>query len=185
MKNNAGQEMAKLRWSKPEAHKKHSEKMKSFWTEEMRELARERARLLWTPEKCAKHAKLIQTTWDKRNINKSKIEKIKIIKSKKEKEIKKYLHKKIEGRERTRELIRIRDNYTCQICGKVWIEGQRRFDVHHKDCVKEKTKQYDKYEIEKDNLITLCHKCHLNLPEHRFSMNLKELYPQDNLAKIS
>lgn len=70
-------------------------------------------------------------------------------------------------RERVRELIRIRDNHTCQICGKKWIEGTRRLDVHHKDCVKEKSRQCDDYEKEKDNMITLCHKCHLNLPEHR------------------
>lgn len=74
------------------------------------------------------------------------------------------------GRELTRERIRERDKHTCQTCGKKWKEGMRRFDVHHKDCVKDKTKQYDNYEKEKDNLITLCHKCHLNLPEHRDAM---------------
>lgn len=66
MKNKAGQDMAKLRWSKPEAHKKHSEKMKSFWTEEMRELAREKAELLWTKEKKKKHAEIIKKAWEKR-----------------------------------------------------------------------------------------------------------------------
>lgn len=71
------------------------------------------------------------------------------------------------GRDRIREKIRIRDKYTCQLCGKIWKKGKRRFDVHHKDCDKEKTKQCDNYEKEKNNLITLCHKCHLNLPEHR------------------
>jgi len=71
------------------------------------------------------------------------------------------------GREKTREYIRIRDNHTCQKCGKKWEEGMRRFDVHHIDCDKEKSKKYDNYEKEKDNMITYCHKCHLNLPEHR------------------
>lgn len=66
MKNNAGQEMAKLRWSKPEAHKKHSEKMKSFWTEEMRELARERAGFIWTKEKREKHKEIVKKAWEKR-----------------------------------------------------------------------------------------------------------------------
>ena len=80
---------------------------------------------------------------------------------------------KISGRDFTRELIRSRDNHTCQICGKKWEEGTRRLDVHHKDNDKEKTKQYDVYEKEKDNLITLCHKCHLNLPAHRKSMTLE------------
>lgn len=67
------------------------------------------------------------------------------------------------GRNLTREKIRIRDNNTCQLCYKVWAPGQRRFDVHHKDCKKEKTRQYDIYEKEKDNLITLCHKCHFGI----------------------
>jgi len=66
MKKKAGQDMAKLRWSKPEAHKKHSEKMKSFWTPQMRELAKERAELLWTPEKRKKHAEIIKKSWEKR-----------------------------------------------------------------------------------------------------------------------
>jgi hypothetical protein len=69
----------------------------------------------------------------------------------------------LEGRDLIREKIRIRDNHTCQICNKIWIRGLRRFDVHHKDCIKDKSRQYDNYETEKDNLITLCHKCHLNL----------------------
>jgi hypothetical protein len=77
------------------------------------------------------------------------------------------------GREFTRDKIRQRDNYTCQICGKVWQKGQRRFDVHHIDCIKEKTRQCDNYELEKDNMITLCHKCHFNLPEHRNVMTKK------------
>jgi len=74
------------------------------------------------------------------------------------------------GRDLVREKIRIRDNHTCQICNKKWESGQRRFDVHHKDCDKEKTRQYDNYEKEKNNMITLCHKCHLNLPQHRKKM---------------
>ena len=79
------------------------------------------------------------------------------------------------GRNLVREKIRIRDNWTCQICGEVWTLGKRRLDVHHKDCIKEKTKQYDNYEIEKHNMITLCHKCHLNLPEHKKTMSEAQL----------
>ena len=69
-----------------------------------------------------------------------------------------------EGRELTRNKIRDRDNNTCQECKRKWKKGTRRFDVHHKDFKKEKTKQYDHYEKEKNNLVTLCHRCHLNLP---------------------
>ena len=76
----------------------------------------------------------------------------------------------LQGRDLTRERIRIRDNHTCRKCGKEWQEGTRRFDVHHKDCDPSKTKGYDIYEEEKDNLITLCHKCHLNIPKHRKRM---------------
>lgn len=74
-------------------------------------------------------------------------------------------------RDRNRELIRIRDNHTCQICGKKWKLGERRFDVHHKDCQKEKTHKVDNLLKESENIITLCHKCHLNLPEHRKKMS--------------
>lgn len=73
------------------------------------------------------------------------------------------------GRDRHREIIRIRDNHTCQICGKMWMGG-RKFDVHHLDCDNKKSRQCDNLEREKNNLITLCHKCHLNLPEHRKAM---------------
>ena len=72
-------------------------------------------------------------------------------------------------RERIRELVRIRDNYTCQLCGKKWKEKKRRFDVHHLDNDKEKSRQCDKLD-ETDNMLTLCHKCHMNLPAHRNSI---------------
>ena len=74
---------------------------------------------------------------------------------------------KFQGRDRVREAVRVRDNYTCQICFKKWRKGQRRFDVHHLDEIYE-GKSNDKgiYQIDKneiDRMITLCHKCHLNL----------------------
>ena len=71
------------------------------------------------------------------------------------------------ARDRIRELVRIRDKHTCQICGKKWNPELRKLDVHHIDCKKEKTRQCDDWETEKQNMITLCHKCHLNLPEHK------------------
>ncbi len=71
-----------------------------------------------------------------------------------------------EGIERTREAARKRDNYTCQDCGKVWIKGERRFDIHHfKECGK-KSRKYEPLS-ELPNMITLYHKCHFNRPEHR------------------
>lgn len=76
------------------------------------------------------------------------------------------------GREFTRTLVRIRDNFTCQDCGAVRTpetakkEGIRLFDVHHLNglCGK-RSRSYDKIS-EIDGLITLCHRCHFNRPEH-------------------
>lgn len=79
---------------------------------------------------------------------------------------------KKEGRELTRTLVRIRDNFTCQDCGKRRLPKdiagthKRLFDVHHLNglCGK-RSRSYDKVS-EIDGLITLCHKCHFNRPEH-------------------
>lgn len=92
------------------------------------------------------------------------------------------------GRDFLRELVRMRDNHTCQYpgCGRVWQKGQRRFDVHHLDeKIDEKIAgkidsrrvplKYDREHL--DKLITFCHKCHfewhreyklkgLTLPSH-------------------
>jgi len=70
------------------------------------------------------------------------------------------------GRERIREIVRIRDSHTCQNknCLKVWVNGERRFDVHHLDenmLGKTRIKGIIKYDKENmDKLVTLCHKCH-------------------------
>jgi len=73
---------------------------------------------------------------------------------------------KLGGRERTREFVRQRDNHTCQSCKKVWVEGMRRFDVHHLNGLCGKmSRSYDRMDTTY-NLITLCHKCHFNHPEH-------------------
>lgn len=77
------------------------------------------------------------------------------------------LGKIFSGRDLVREQVRIRDNHTCIDCSKIWVKGNRRFDVHHLNgmCGK-KSKGYDKVS-EMDGLITLCHRCHYNRPEHR------------------
>lgn len=70
------------------------------------------------------------------------------------------------GRDFTRGLVRGRDNNTCQSCGKVWTSG-RRFDVHHlKGQCGKKTRSYDDA-ASTHSLITVCHKCHYNLHDHR------------------
>jgi 5-methylcytosine-specific restriction endonuclease McrA len=73
------------------------------------------------------------------------------------------------SRDRIRELVRIRDNHSCQNCGVQWFPGQRRFDVHHIDCDNKRTHFCDKL-AEINNMVTLCHKCHLNIPDHRAKM---------------
>lgn len=75
------------------------------------------------------------------------------------------------GISKVREKIRIRDNYTCQMCGKKWEKGKRRFDVHHLDEVmRGKTRMkgiihYDRNNS--DKLITFCHKCHFKWHSER------------------
>ena len=94
----------------------------------------------------------------------------------------KKLDKSLTGKDRTRELARIRDKHTCQKCGKIWQEGQRRFDVHHLNgkCG-EMSKEYDKVS-EINGLITLCHKCHFN--RHDWAPKVKSLLI-NSLSRLS
>ncbi len=74
------------------------------------------------------------------------------------------------GRERTRVLVRMRDDFTCQDCGAIRLPTEcgngkkykRSFDVHHTngECGK-KSRAYDKTS-DLSGMITLCHKCHFN-----------------------
>lgn len=75
------------------------------------------------------------------------------------------------GTYRTRELVRMRDNRTCQSCLRKWKQGERRLDVHHLGgmCGK-KSKKYDRV-ADMPHLLTLCHRCHFNHKEH--SMKIK------------
>ena len=83
----------------------------------------------------------------------------------------------IEGMDFTRQIVRIRDQHTCQKkhggCGKKWRFGRRRFDVHHLNGVcGRNSRSYDKIS-ELPKLTTLCHKCHLNLKEVKKKMSKK------------
>jgi len=79
----------------------------------------------------------------------------------------------LEGKDFLREIVRRRDNHTCQICFKQWVKGKRRFDTHHLDEGKEGYVG-EKYENNKDfdRMITLCHKCHLRLDSVRGKMSI-------------
>jgi len=52
-----------------------------------------------------------------------------------------------------KEKIRSRDLYKCQNCGLKQVDNGRQLDVHHID--------YNKKNHNKDNLISLCKKCHM------------------------
>jgi hypothetical protein len=75
-----------------------------------------------------------------------------------------------QGRDYVRERVRVRDGHTCQSCGVFRHPsmrlGKRSLDVHHLDglCGK-KSIRYDRVS-EIDRLVTLCHKCHFNHPQH-------------------
>lgn len=80
--------------------------------------------------------------------------------------------KVLEGRDAKREEIREYFDYTCQMCGKKWKEGERRLDVHHLSCESEDSRRYDK-DVDLETVTVLCHRCHMNLPEHREAMRGK------------
>lgn len=61
--------------------------------------------------------------------------------------------------ETLREAIRQRDNYYCQLCGKSQEENNRKLDVHHID--------YNKFNSDPLNLISLCLFCHRKTNYHR------------------
>lgn len=85
------------------------------------------------------------------------------------------------GRSRAREMVRLRDKHTCQDCGFVLktidvlkhnqtlktLKGKwKSLDVHHINGMCGKNSLG--YDSPKDisGMITLCHKCHFNRPEH-------------------
>lgn len=84
----------------------------------------------------------------------------------------------LEGLDFIREKVRQRDNHTCQSCKKQWKLGQRRLDVHHLDLKMESRKRYAYDSKHLDKLITLCHKCHLNLPHIRAKLGSSRFDPK-------
>jgi len=65
----------------------------------------------------------------------------------------------VEFNDKLKEQIRQRDNYICQECGKTQEELGRKLDVHHID--------YDKKNNDPNNLICLCHSCHMKTNHNR------------------
>ena len=79
-------------------------------------------------------------------------------------EISKQTGMRGDSRNRYRELVRRRDGRHCQWCGIRRKKG-RRLDVHHIDGTPEDTLKCDK---NFDNMITLCHQCHLRIEGVKF-----------------
>mgnify|MGYP001568008121 CR=1 FL=1 len=77
----------------------------------------------------------------------------------------------LQGIDITRQKVRERDNHTCQKCKKKWRKG-RRFDVHHLDLKMESKRNYNYDKNNIDKLITICHKCHLNMPHIKKKLSL-------------
>jgi len=78
-----------------------------------------------------------------------------------------------EWNEKLRTLVRERDRYTCQLCGEK--QGDKALCVHHID--------YNKHNCSPDNLISLCHLCHIKTNYKRpnwnsFFVSIKKLKEQ-------
>jgi len=81
--------------------------------------------------------------------------------------VKVQIYKKAQWRENgldfIREKVRNRDNQTCIVCNKIWKEGLRKFDVHHKEIDEGRNARYSYDSQNMDKLITICHRCHCYL----------------------
>ena len=58
-------------------------------------------------------------------------------------------------------LIRKRDNFTCQRCGKKYEEGQQGLHCHH-----HRTRSCNSTRFDWDNCASLCHGCHQYVHSH-------------------
>lgn len=83
---------------------------------------------------------------------------------------------------RTRDRVRARDKYTCQVCGAV--ESNRQHDVHHKTPFRAFTSYVEANRLE--NLTTLCPSCHHKVEQNvRMKSGLSGLaYVLGNLAPL-
>jgi len=83
---------------------------------------------------------------------------------------------------RTRDRVRARDKYTCQVCGAV--ETNRQHDVHHKTPFRAFTSYMEANRL--DNLTTLCPSCHHKAEQNvRMKSGLSGLaYVLGNLAPL-
>ena len=73
-----------------------------------------------------------------------------------------------------KEQIRKRDNYTCVNCGIKEKDYRRNLDIHHKD--------HNKYNLNTNNLVTLCQACHRAITNKHYKNYLK-IKRYNNVAK--
>ena len=79
---------------------------------------------------------------------------------------------KLEGRDWLKEVVRRRDNHTCQSCHTKWLEGERRLDVYNLDPKIEGKDRLMYCNCKNfDRMISLCHPCCLNLKHVRENMS--------------
>jgi hypothetical protein len=84
-------------------------------------------------------------------------------KKKKKKKIKIHDPKyRITGTDYVKQIVRKRDDNICRICGTKHVEGKRKMDVVFDDHEKTFGKEYVSVS-EIDKLITVCHRCNLQM----------------------
>jgi len=81
-----------------------------------------------------------------------------------------------------RNLIRLRDNYTCQSCGLYYRGDKKNLHAHHLDKEMEGSKcpEWDKEHM--DRLVTLCQSCH-KLATWNIDTPIKELLTKKKTRK--
>ena len=70
----------------------------------------------------------------------------------------------------TADFVRERDGHRCRKCGRERRAGERKLYVHHMNG-HEWTDRAFRRDHKPEELITLCRKCHLNLPHIRERMS--------------
>lgn len=83
---------------------------------------------------------------------------------------KKALKNQPMGWNAAREFVRERDNHSCQKCGRKRRDDERQLDVHHMNEEEGKGGRHQR-DYKPEELITLCRRCHLNLPHIRERMS--------------
>lgn len=121
-----------------------------------------------------------QQIGDKHNISKQRVEQIISKQTALPKLTHKRTHQRILSGRRVRDIVRLRDDNTCQECGKKWKKDERKLDVHHINGLCGKVSPVKDTIENIHNMITLCHTCHYNHAQHSLnSSNRKRNWQKD------